>query len=520
MLIKSEPKLTKAERRVALLGSPLLFTSTFYELINGRPYSISEPVSREPHAITICKAFKKVFNLEEKHLIISIPPGHGKSTHLSYFIAWCYARYPDCNFIYVTHSADKASDVTFEAKLVLELPFYKELFPDSCISKAYSAKDDFKTIAGGRTKGFGSEGPITGCNAGYPHCNRFTGAILMDDMHKPKEVFSPTIRQGIVDNYSLTIKSRARGPNVPSLYIGHMLHEEDLPSFLKNGGDGNKWAQVILPAEDDHGNILDEGITTRAFLNNEKEKNAYVYWSQYQQKPQSPGGSIFQREFFVLRDSEPKMLATFLTCDTAETSKDYNDATVFSFWGIYKLTLNNIDMDMYGLHWIDCVELRVEPKDLEPEFWQFYTRCMRHDVKPQLVAIEKKSTGTTLISTLDTIPGLRIIPIERTRISGNKITRYNEMQKDFASKKVSLPAEGEHTETCIKHMLSLTRNGAHAHDDIADTAYDAWKITYLDKIVLCGTEARARHEETASNIMGGYQRANSLQSAMLGDIRR
>ena len=65
---------------------------------------------------------------------------------------------------------------------------------------------------------------------------------------------------------------------------------------------------------------------------------------------------------------EPEILKTFIVCDSAETDKTYNDATVFSFFGIYKIKVKNVDIGLLGLHWIDCQELRVEPKDLKESF--------------------------------------------------------------------------------------------------------------------------------------------------------
>jgi len=44
-----------------------------------------------------------------------------------------------------------------------------------------------------------------------------SGAVIMDDMHKPDDVFSDTIRQGVIDNYFNTIKPRPRGPSINML---------------------------------------------------------------------------------------------------------------------------------------------------------------------------------------------------------------------------------------------------------------------------------------------------------------
>ena len=82
----------------------------------------------------------------------------------------------------------------------------------------------------------------------------------------------------------------------------------------------------------------------------------------------------------------------------------------------------------YGLHWLDCLEERVEPKDLEALFLDFYSCCMRHSVKPKIAAIEKKSTGTTLASLFKSMQGLRIMEIERNANSGNKVMRFMRAQ--------------------------------------------------------------------------------------------
>jgi predicted phage terminase large subunit-like protein len=210
----------------------------------------------------------------------------------------------------------------------------------------------------------------------------------------------------------------------------------------------------------------------------------YNFASQYQQDPQPAGGGIFKPEWFRLHDIEPRIIATFITVDSAETNKDYNDATVFSFFGIYKIVNNDIDTGLYGLHWIDCAELRVEPRDLHPEFLNFYSDCMRHKSKPTIVAIEKKSTGVTLLSVLKDFQGLHRIEIERNRTSGSKIERFLACQPYVAQGLVSLPEEGRHTKMCLEHMRKITANNSHRFDDIADTLADGIKLALIDKTII------------------------------------
>ena len=111
-----------------------------------------------------------------------------------------------------------------------------------------------------------------------------------------------------------------------------------------------------------------------------RDLQPYVFSSQYQQNPIPPGGSLFKVDNFPILDKEPKILITFITVDTAETSKEINDATVFSLWGIYKIEHFGKETELYGLHWLNCVEMFVEPKDLQAEFMQFYASAAKFNL--------------------------------------------------------------------------------------------------------------------------------------------
>lgn len=503
------------EEKAKLLGSLLLFTQVFYKLRTGRDFVLSEPVGRESHYITICRELTKVLRLETLNLLINVPPGHGKSELLIHFIAWAMAHYPDSQFLYISYSHEIASKHTYTIKNIMELPHYKKLFSVE-IRHDSSAKDNFKTIQGGSIKAFGSSGSITGQDAGLPNLLRFSGCTIMDDMHKPDEVFSDTRRETVKTNYDNTILRRLRGPMVPQVGLGQCLHEDDLLMNLRAGFDGRKWENVILKSIDAAGNILAPNLTPRDMLNNMQEKSPYVFAAQYQQDPMPAGGGIFKPEWFELLDDEPDIIATLMTVDSAETAKDYNDATVFSFFGLYRIVEAGADIDLYGLHWIDCLELRCEPKDLEAEFNQFYASCMRYHIKPQLAGIEKKSTGVTLSSVLKTKRGLRIIDIDRTRASGSKTARFLEIQPYVAARRISLPRNGKHTSMCIEHCRKITANDTHRHDDIADTLYDGIKMALIDQIVAPNLKHEIHANKIITSLMNNHFKTQNLKRSAYG----
>lgn len=472
----------KEQLRAALQGSLIEFTRFFFPLITGRQFILSNPVGRESHQITIARELTKAFRLElpDQRLIINVPPGSGKSVMVSMWIAWAASQYPDSNFLYISYSKTLATKHTAFIKTLIASKEYRYLF-DVGLKDDSRAKDLFKTSKGGSIGAYGSSGSITGQDAGLPNLDRFSGAIIIDDPHKPDDVHSDTIRESIIDNYRETIQQRARGINVPFIFIGQRLHEDDLAQYLIDGKDGHEWEKVIIESVDKAGNSFYPEVYPLSELQIKQERDPYVYSSQFQQDPIPAGGAIFKPEWFVFLDFEPKYITTFITADTAETAKDWNDASVFSFWGLYEIESFGRKTGQLALHWIDCIEVRVEPKDLKDVFLDFYADCSRHVSPPLMAAIEKKSTGVTLVSVLSELRGLSIRQIERTRASGSKTQRFLECQPYVAARTISFTREARHAPMCINHMAKITANDTHRHDDIADTVADAIKLGLIEK---------------------------------------
>jgi predicted phage terminase large subunit-like protein len=392
----------------------------------------------------------------------------------------------------------------------MQLPEYRKLF-DVHIDSNFCAGDDFRTTAGGRVVAGGSDGTITGRGGGLAGVNRFGGCLLLDDMHKANSVSSDVQRNNVIDTYYSTIQSRGnQGWDTPQVMIGQRVHEADICDvFLTDP----TWDRVIIRAIDDAGNALDPAKHTVDQLKDMEVKRPYEYYSQYQQNPQPSGGGIFKPEWFPILEHEPDIISTFITADTAETANTARDATVFSFWGLYKIIQSYSELNIYALHWLDCTEFWCEPKDLQSEFLAFYASCMRHRVKPQFAAIEKKSTGTTLVSTLNEIQGMRIIPVEHNSNSGSKITRFLNVQPFVASKLVSLPFGARHTKMCLDHVSKITAEDSARRDDITDTLQIAIQIALIDKTIinLSGVCNQKEQNNTAKMLMSKYNKMRQLR---------
>lgn len=505
----------KEEEASRLRGSLLEFTRYFFEYITGRPFIVSKPIGRESHHVTVCRSLTQVKRLEILREIINLPPGCGKSTMASMFAAWCWAEFPDSNFLYISYGHELAAKHTSFIKSIVSSRMYGYLF-DVHIDPKSSAKDDFRTTAGGSIKAFGSSGSITGQDGGLPGLDRFSGAVIMDDAHKPDEAHSDTIRQKVVDNYDETIRQRARGVNVPIIYIGQRVHEADLTEYFVSGKDIDPWHATILRGLDEAGNALYPEQMPAEKLMALQDKSPYVFASQYQQDPLPAGGGLFKKDWFIMLDEEPEFIMTFITGDTAETDKSWNDATVFSFFGLYEIKVMGRKTGETALHWLDCIEVRIEPKDLESTFMDFYTGCSMHSKPPSIAAIERKSTGVTLASTLQKVQGIQIKEIERTKASGSKTQRFLEMQPIIASKRISFSTNARHVDNCIKHMCKITANNTHRHDDIADTLADAIRIALIEKTLYSIDSGQAERKQILDNLNLNFKRKMNAGAARNG----
>lgn len=497
-----------------LKGSFLDFCIMFFPLITGRSFINPTPIGREPHTVTLARALTRAQRLEipNHKLIVTIPPGHFKSVMVSLWISWCYTHYPACNFLYVSYSKIVASKHTGFIKQIMTSKYFQYLF-DVHIRHDSKAKDLFRTEQLGCVGAFGSASSITGQDAGLPGLDFFTGAIIIDDPIKPDEASSDTIRQSVIDNYNETISQRKRSNNVPIIVIAQRVHEDDLCNYLLTGQDGYEWESIIMKGLDDAGNALCPEVIDREGLLIKQEFSPYVFASQYQQEPVPAGGSIFKPEWFPLLDHEPKMILTFIVADTAETTASYNDATVFSFMGLYEIEHLGKKTGALALHWIDCVEMRIEPKDLESAFINFYGNCCLYPVVPQVAAIEKKSTGVTLVSVLKSLRGLSIREIERTRATGGKTQRFLEIQPYISSGRVSFTNGSKHAQMCIDHMAKITGNSSHRWDDIADTLADSVKLALIEKTLYSVNSNTNNSEHILASLNNKLQR--KLQAGMI-----
>ena len=258
----------------------------------------------------MCDALMRVYRGECKRLIINVPPRYSK-TELAVvnFIAWCFGKVPDAEFIHASYSGTLAINNSAAVRSVVQHEAYAEIFPEMQLSS--DAQAHWKTTAGGVMYATGTGGTITGFGAGK-HRPGFGGAIIIDDPHKADEARSDVVRQGVIDWFQNTLESRKNSPDTPIIVIMQRLHEKDLSGWLlgdepgvKPGGNGEIWEHVCIPVWNEDGTPLWPEKHSAEDLERMEKAAPYVFAGQYRQKPAPPDGGIIKPDMMPIVDALP-----------------------------------------------------------------------------------------------------------------------------------------------------------------------------------------------------------------------
>jgi predicted phage terminase large subunit-like protein len=266
------------------------------------------------------------------------------------------------------------------------------------------------------------------------------------------------MRQNVIDWFSTTIESRKNSPDTPIILIMQRLHESDLSGFLLEGGNGEKWEHVNIPA------ITPEGVSfwDEQFplddLHRMEKTDAYRFAGQYMQNPAPIGGGLLKDEWWRYYTHPPVVTHRIIYADTAQKTKEHNDYSVFQCWGLTK-DGQAILLDQSRGKW-EAPELLVQAR-------AFYAKHKALDVGVlRAMKIEDKVSGTGLIQTLKR-EGIPVLPIQRNT---DKVTRAMDVAPMIQSGNVLLPQNAPWLSDFLAEA-SVFPNGA--HDDQLDPMFDA-----------------------------------------------
>lgn len=383
----------------------LFFTRYIYKENNRRNFIVA------PHFVLIANKLMEVIQGKVKRLIINIPPRYGKTElAVKNFIAYGLAINPASKFIHLSYSDDLALDNSSQAKEYIESEAFQKFWGMKLKKDAQGKKKWFNELGGG-VYATASGGAITGFGAGVADANIFSGAIIIDDPLKPDDASSETKRNSVNERYNGTIRSRVNDRNTPIIVIMQRLHEDDLSGFLLNGGSGEEWEHLCLPALDENNKPLWEDKHSFEELEQIRQANRYNFAGQYMQTPSPDEGGEWRKEWFKIIDKSEipiNSLKWELFIDGAYTKDTKNDPTglqIGAKWENNYVIWSSID------------------KYLEmPELLKFVpNHIISSGVDVKMSLVEPKASGKSLVQLIRQQTKLNITEIKTTFVNSSKI---------------------------------------------------------------------------------------------------
>lgn len=423
---------------------------TFHTVVPGKEYCHNLYIEAVAHQL------RESHEGRCRRLIITQPPRTLKSICTSVaYVAWALGHDPSQKFICVSYSNELASDFARLFRLVVNAPWYREIFP--AVRAAKDTDVAFETTMGGGRFAISVGGSITG---------RGGETIIIDDPIKAEEGASKLARDYVIDWYRNTLLSRLNDQAKGSIIlVMQRLHEDDLAGYLlERGGWQHLSLQAIATERQEiplgrgevyirePGDVLDPERLPRELLEQIKEEmGTYAYEAQYQQAPVPATGNLFKREWFK-RYASPPDRSTFQrivqSWDTAAKTGQANDYSVCTTWGVAKQNYFLLDVKRKRLEFPDLLRAVIN-------------EAKKHSAHS--ILIEDAASGTALLQALRQETRLNVI---RFTSKLDKQTRAKQQTAAIEAGRVIFPKEAPWLAE-FEHELLAFPNGR--HDDQVDS---------------------------------------------------
>lgn len=506
--------------RKILMGSFEKFGKWSFHIQMGFPFQ-----SQDFHDV-IFKVGQQVVDGEIDRLIITIPPRHSKTQLMSIALPlYSFCHNETSHNIITSYAEDVVLESSGYIRTVMLDPLFQRIFPKVRIDPNKRSLERWGTTKQGVMHAVPTGGKLTGKGAGLLVTN-YAGCFVVDDVIKPKDAYSDTVRAEINDRFDNTFMSRlandgcvtdSRGNLVecartPMVIIMQRVHDQDLVGYILRGGSSDKYHYLNIPAIIEPGvggaewyqKLINKQNYTHAIpilydlkrgegqsalwpsrkslasLLEMQKSNPYTYNSQYAGDPSAQGHGLIKEDWWQEYDPETfdrrRIVRSFITADTASTVKEYSDYSVLKHWGITK------ERDAYCL---DIMLGKFETPELKEEIIKFWKECIKLDIRwpaciPRAVHMEDKSAGQFLNQQFIKDGSVRVMPVPRDGINANdKVTRFLNAVPYFAQGRIFWPAGHKHLPHVKREILGFTSLGSGTgHDDCVDNVSDMVAIEF------------------------------------------
>ncbi len=389
------------------------------------------------HIDLIADRLMQVYCRRIKRLIINIPPRNMKSICASVaFPAWALGRDPSLKIICASYASELADKLARDTQLLMNAPFYRQIFPGTKLSANRRAVHDFTTTAHGVRYAVSTGGALTGRGADF---------LIIDDPLKPDEATSEVQRQAVNDWFDGTALSRLDNKQEGAIVIiMQRLHLNDLVGHALAKGDD--WQVLNLPAIAEEettytyqtllgpqtvtrevGSVLHQAREPLQTLTEMRSRmGEYVFSGQYQQSPVPLGGAIIKEAWLQTYRPEELPPQFDLLVQSWDTASKVSDGAAYSVC----VTIGIKNQQAYV---VDVLRRRMEFPALKAEAIRLNARY-----KPHHILVEDKSSGTQLIQEMKEVGMYRVVEVKPV---GDKETRLIRHSVKFENGRVRLPQQ-------------------------------------------------------------------------------
>jgi len=434
--------------------------------------------------------------------MIHAPPRSGKSELFSRrFPAWVFGQDPDIDFIGASHTAALANRMNRDVQGIIAEPIFNEIFPGDphrgpislggkdrqCNSELFEISAPYKGVY----KASGVGGGITGMG--------FTVGLIDDPCRDSADARSITVQDSVEEWYRSTFYTRQADQS--GILIGMTRWAvQDLAGRLQEDmrqGKGDFYRVVNFPAistKDEYFCIYSDSYTDygqrhemsgeipaekhllrkegealhaerfpleRLLAIKEATQDGGVWSSLYQQEPVIQGGNLIKDDYWEFYDPNtlPQMEYSFVVADTALTTNERSDYSVFTCFGVYQGSL-------YAL---DALRAKLEAPDLEVQckiFWE-KQRSIANRGPMRGLHIEEAASGFGLLQKLKRTTGIPVLPY---KVNKDKYTRVLDALPYIKAGQIKLPNNAKWLADFLQEARQFSADPkSNAHDDFVDT---------------------------------------------------
>ncbi len=342
---------------------------------------------------------------------VEVPPGSSKSMMFAVFLpafAWGPMGCPWLRWIFSTYERNLTLRDSRRRRDLMKSPLYQRLWGHLV---QFKGDTDQQNYYENTRRGFCMSTSVGGSGTGH-RAHVFVG----DDLLNAIEANSASAQEAVIEHLKAMSSRGVRQEQYRRLIIGQRLSEKDPGGWARESG----FEVLSLPTEFDPDRteptrIWTDWRTVRGELLNPLRMSAtavakarialgpYGFGAQHNQRPVPADGGVLKLDWLVDRPAlaRGRYLALLSFYDTAYTQKVHNDET-----GRVVIGIRNDDMGIDLLHvdgWHHEFPALVKAVKEDCQDWE-----------PQLVGIEAKANGLSLIQQLDAATDFpfHVLPIE------------------------------------------------------------------------------------------------------------